>query len=532
VDNPSQLSIDFRRYFFVLRRYIWPAALIFLAVLIAGLAYCVFWPSVYKASCLIVVQPQKIPQEYIRTTVTSNVQERLQIINQQVLSRTRLMEVIKRYGLYPKYADKVSQDELANVMRRDINISMTKAAYFTIEFSYSDPKVAANVANTLARMYVAYNMKLRSQDAVGTTVFLNRELKERAEHLQALEAKITNFKKKHLNELPDARDTNLNLLSQLQLRLTSVNDNLQAERDRLAMLETASKRSRSLSLAGDQDLDGVGQSSIANLESDRDPEQVRQQLARMQTIYTDKHPDVQRLKSLLAKMESRQAEAPAEPAKSSTNPKSQRKAIHWDKSKTRLEEAKRRINQLERESARLSSQIEEVQGYIERSPEVTERLLELTRGYDSLKKSFDILQNKAIEAKMASNLERTQRGEQFEVIDPAQPPLSPYKPNITRALPLSIGLAFALALGMAFFLDWTNSSYTHIAQVEGETGLPVLAVVPPLMTRKDQVKRKRRAFLLGTAYGLCLLVTALTMSAVALGKTPALKNLLAQVLGL
>lgn len=132
-------GINIKSYIFLLKRRWILVAPVFLLVLAGGVAYCLFWPPTYEASCLVVVQPQKVPGDIIRPTVTSKIEERLQIITQQVLSRTRLTEIIERFDLYPDKRNKVTPDELAEMMRRDITIKISRKNYFTITFLYATP---------------------------------------------------------------------------------------------------------------------------------------------------------------------------------------------------------------------------------------------------------------------------------------------------------------------------------------------------------------------------------------------------------
>ncbi|MCA1989111.1 MAG: hypothetical protein LDL07_08205, partial [Desulfarculus sp.] len=132
-------TVDIRKYLFVIRRRVILSASVFLVVMTVALLYCLLWPPVYQAACLVLVQPQKVPAELVQTVVTTKIQERLQIITQQVLSRTRLMEVIERFNLYPSLRDKMAPDQLAQIMRKDVSISISKQNYFTTEFLSSDP---------------------------------------------------------------------------------------------------------------------------------------------------------------------------------------------------------------------------------------------------------------------------------------------------------------------------------------------------------------------------------------------------------
>jgi len=201
-------AIDIRKYLFILKRNWVLSSATFLTALTIGVLYCLLWPPMYQASCLVLVQSQKVPSNLVQALVTTQIQERLQIITQQVLSRTRLTEVIERFNLYPKVRDKMTPDQLAQHMRKDISISISRQNHFTISFLYPEPQTVAAVTNALAAFYVDSNLRLREEDAVGTARFLTREMERIRNQLREWEAKITEFKEKHLHELPEDKDKN------------------------------------------------------------------------------------------------------------------------------------------------------------------------------------------------------------------------------------------------------------------------------------------------------------------------------------
>jgi polysaccharide biosynthesis transport protein len=81
-------------------------------------------PKEYKSETLILVEPQKIPEAYVRATVTSDVTDRLQTIQEEIMSRTRLASIITDLNLYPKERAKKSMDELVEEIRQDITVEV------------------------------------------------------------------------------------------------------------------------------------------------------------------------------------------------------------------------------------------------------------------------------------------------------------------------------------------------------------------------------------------------------------------------
>lgn len=539
----QQTTIDISKYLAILKRRWVLAVSVFLAVLAVGVFYCLFWPPIYQATCLVVVQPQKVPGDIIRTTVTSKIADRLQIITQQVLSRTRLTEIIDRFDLYPDAKGKATPDDLAEKMRKDITIKITRENYFTITFIYNDPKLVAAVTNALAAFYVDSNLRIREEDAVGTARFLTREMERMRAQLREWESRVTDFKLQHLHERPSAREENLSLLSQLNLKIGSLVEAIQKERTRLTYTEVQlgeeQWRLESLKLQRAELLRrGAAPSSEGDDESD--PEALRARIERLRVQYTEDHPDIQRALRQLARAEEAQklrlrkmleeAKLKGISAEEATAQAADLQMASVRQSLERISgyiaEAKKNIAHFQEDQAAVQAQIAQVQTWIRNAPKVQEELTELTRGYEELNTAYQKMHGKWLEAKMSANLERTQRGEQFEVVDPAEVPDQPYQPDVKRVVPFSLGLAMALGLGLSFGLAYLDTSFTSVSQMEELSSLPVLVVVPPLETYGEIETKRRNMALLGALYASLFLFLLGLVAVLALGKGSAVKKMI------
>ena len=542
-------GIDIKSYLFLLKRRWTMIVPIFLVVLAGGIAYCLFWPPIYEASCLVVVQPQKVPGSIIKPTVTTKIEERLQIITQQVLSRTRLTEIIERFDLYPKMRDKVTPDELAERMRKDITIKISRKNYFTITFLYTNPATVAAVTNALAAFYVDSNLRLREQDAVGTARFLERELKRMRGQLTEWENKISEFKMAHLYELPDSRQDNIRIMDQLRQTEYQTEDLIQRLRVRISFYEQAiinqqrwleqmkvtkaAERKRGGSGGGSGGSEGAGET---------EPKAIKKRIEELRVFYTDDHPDIQRLLRHLKKAEALKAEKKAEEEAKAraakrlgmTKEQAERDALDQELQKGRvtIQKYQQRLAMITKEIRAAELKINEgrqklaqVQERIDNAPAVGEKLNQLSRGYEELKAAYNKLHAKWLEARMSANMERTQRGEQFEVVDPAQVPDAPFRPQVKRAIPVSIGLALALSVGLAFGLNYIDVSYTSASQLERQTGLPVLLVVPCLETPEEHGAIVRRNMIFAAVYGVALLFLLGMTGILMTGRGPALKRM-------
>ncbi|MCI0408261.1 MAG: hypothetical protein L0191_06820, partial [Acidobacteria bacterium] len=233
------------RILHMLNRRKWLALIAFSSLVTAGLSVVTFLPDIFVSSATVLIEHQQIPEELVRSTVTSTLETRLQTIRQEMLSRSRLEELINRFDLYPDWKGIVPSERLAEMMRNEINVELRQDKYsrwdgttvaFQITYLGGDPQKVADVTNTLASLYIAGNLEVRERQAAGTSDFLSSRLGDLRKELDEQERRRTGFKGDHLGELPHQQDGNLKALDQLALEL----------RENLANQEQANERRASL----------------------------------------------------------------------------------------------------------------------------------------------------------------------------------------------------------------------------------------------------------------------------------------------
>ncbi len=238
--NPAK-AYTIMEYIEILRRRIWYIIIPFILIVAGASAYAFLAPRQYKASTLVLVSPQKIPEAFVQATVTSRVEERLQSIAQEVLSRTRLEQIIGELKLYEKERKTLSREEVVALMQRDIKIELPtkrdEKGYFTIAYIGRDPNVVTTVANRLASQFIEENLKIRELQAVGTTEFLGTELASAKAKLDELETAVTQYKRRFMGELPEQRESNIKILEQLQNQLQRTGETIRAAQDRKLFLQ-------------------------------------------------------------------------------------------------------------------------------------------------------------------------------------------------------------------------------------------------------------------------------------------------------
>ena len=238
--NPEK-KITLDEYLEILRRRMWYIIIPFVLILAGATIYAITAPREYKASTLVLVSPQRVPEDFVRATVTSKVEERLQSIAQEVMSRTRLEKIITELRLYEKESKRLSKEEVVELMRKNIKVELPtkkdEKGFFTISFISKDPNTATSVANRLSSLFIEENLKIREQQASGTTEFLTTELTQSKAKLDQMEAAVAQYKSRFMGGLPEQRDTNLKILEQMQNQSQRIGESLRAAEDRKLFIQ-------------------------------------------------------------------------------------------------------------------------------------------------------------------------------------------------------------------------------------------------------------------------------------------------------
>lgn len=482
-----------------------------------------FLPKVYRATTLILVQPQSVPENYVRPTITESVVSRLNTISQEIMSRTRLEKVIEEFDLYPDLRKKAPKEVVIETMRRAIEVKVqeprrsgrdTSTNSFTISFEGENPQIVMQVTNKLASLFIEENLKVRETQAERTSEFIARELASLEEQLKKKEQEIRNFKERSMGQLPQQLDANLRILERLQQQLQTTSENMRAAEDRAVILQNQIEQLKKREPVPPQT--AVRRVSIAGQEmtvEDRGPQDpvitqynnLKRDLEIAQSRYKETHPDVidlkkkianlePKVKELIEKYESEREEklrkqregivVEQEIPPPAPDPNTERLlAQYTEQYNSAVLEAKRSREEIKN----LKEQIAFYQKRIEDTPKKEQELALLTRDYDLLKANYQSLLDKKIQAQMAENLERKQQGEQFKVLDPARLPEKPVKPDRNRILLIGAFIGLVSGVGLTWFRESMDRSFHTVSEVENYLGISVIAAIPNL--REDQ-KRK------------------------------------------
>jgi protein tyrosine kinase modulator len=488
----------------------WLAVAAFMVPMAATVSLIAFLPNVYRSTVMVLVDRQQVPEAFVRPTVTSVLEIRLQSISQEILSRSRLEALINQFGLYTDLKKRMSIEEVIERMRRDIQLELKsvdqkdggRAATIAFALSYRgrDPQAVAQVTNTLASFYIEENLKARERQATGTAEFLKAQLMGVKGRLDEQDRVLSDFKKRNLGELPQQLDANLATIERLNAQLRATGDNqTRATERRDALLRQLADAG---ALGGTAGPDAI-EEQIAKLN---------QELMQLRARYSDKYPDVIRVKGEIATLErelgDKQKEKQTAPARDS-------KAIvgqspYVIRTKQALADVEAEINILKSDEKRVRSAIAAYLGRVENVPKREQEFKELSRDFDSTKELYASLQKRYEEAQLAESMEQRQKGEQFRVLDPAIPAWVPAAPNRLRLFAMGFALSLGLAAALVVGAEQLNAAFHSVDDLRAFTSVPVLVSIPRIVTAADTARGRRQARLAAAsaAVGLVIIVGA------------------------
>ena len=483
----------------------WLALGVFALPFVATLSLVVSMPALYRSTALVLVERQQVPEAFVRPTVTSDVETRLRSISQEILSRSRLDALITRFGLYADLRKTRPNEEVIERMRSDIRLDFRGADLrarsstiaFAISYRGSDPDTVAQITNTLASFYIEENLKDRERQATGTADFLKGQVAGTRTKLDELEARVGEFRKRYLGELPQQMQANLVSLENLnsQLRLNSDGQSRAAERrEALTALlaEAASSPPASAAPAGVPSLD---ESQAARLVM------LRQALASARARFTEEHPTVIRLNAQLAATE-------GEPADSSGDATTAPSSPYVLRLRESLKATESELKVLKVEEQRLRGAIAAYQARLENTPKREQQFQELARDYESTRQLYDTLGKRYEEAQLAESMEQRQKGERFRMLDPAVASQIPAAPNRVRLFIVSLVLSLGLGVGALVLAEILDTSFHSVKELREFSIVPVLVSIPRILTETDRKRRQRRFRLAAAGAMLGLVVLA------------------------
>jgi len=501
-EEQESAKLDFGRYIDVVRRrhihFLIPLFLGWLSVW--GTSWIL--PSKYKSNTLILVEQPTMPENIVAPNINENLQDRLQSITQQILSRTRLLTIIDRFQLYSGPGGKSTPDEKVERMRKDINIDLVRDSRnseitaFKISYSARNPRVAQEVTSDLTGLFINENLKVRQEQSEDTTRFIEKQLEEARQSLSVQEAKVRQFQSAHESALPSQQTSNLQILGGLQGQLQSAQDSLNTAKQQHVYYQSLLEQYRGLHSTAHSP-EGTPNDLTA---IDQELSKLRSQLAELNSRYTDSYPDVRKVKAQIAEREQARRDIVAALKSGSgagrqaaePDPVSQPVVLQLQ---SQIQANQAEILNRERAIAALEARINEYQARLNEAPATEQQLAELTRGYDQSRANYDDLLKKKNQSAMATSMEQMQQGERFTMLDPPSLPTKPDFPNRLKFCGMGLGVGLALGAAIVFLFEFFDDRLHSEEEIKAMLPMAVISEIPEITNTLDEQKQKRELVL-------------------------------------
>ncbi len=462
----------------ILRRRFWLILASTILLVGVGIGVTFVIHPIYQSQTLILVEQQKVPEDYVKPVVEEDLGARLASMKEQILSRSRLEPIIKRFNLF---ADgKATLDDRVELTQKAIGVRPIPSSQssrgmpgFYVTFNAQDASTAQQICDEITSLFVSENLNAREQSAEGTTTFLKQQLEDSKRNLDEQDAKLAAFQQRYFGRLPDQAQSNSNTLQALTTQLDAVTQSLSRQQQDVTFLQAmVTQQTRDL-----QSTEPIASGSSVD-ERKMELKNLIQQKQALQALYTPDHPDVVEvsrkiadLQAEIARSSAESAPAPAAPTVSHPDPP------QLQQLKAQLRASQQAMVDLKQQQARTEEQVRTYESRIESSPQVEEQYKQVTRDHETALEFYNSLLKKMNESSMATALEQRQQGEQFHVMDAANLPDSPIFPNRRKFAGGGFVAGLFLGLVLAGLLEYRDTSMRNERDVWAFTKLSTLAVI-------------------------------------------------------
>lgn len=518
-------------------------------IFLAGVVIAIALPPIYKSEAIIQVEEQEISEDFVQSTITDYMEERIAKINQNLLHRDNLIKIAEEFNLYSDTKEKPSNNQIAKKMKQNITLEpiVSDLQYqtngrdrsFNIAFNLSyqgkDPASVLKVTERLSNLFLEEDIKRRERVVSVTNEFLQVEQKRLKAEISAHEKKISEFKNSHLHEIPDEQGYNFQAILRLERDLNNAEGRLRFLKEKEMLLNSELAKIEPLTPII------VEGENVATNPNQR-LKQLYLQLTRLRSLYSEKHPDIKKVKNEIAELETQvktsdlsivkvkrlqQLEDQLAEMQGSYGPnhpevkvikreisilKSEVDNLMTETVKTKISEEKpdnpayinlvtqintmkMEMEAIEADKKQILEEINKLQKRIEKTPFVEKELNALMRDLDSAQTKYRDISNKLMEARIAGELEGSQQAGRVSIASSAYLPSEPFKPN--RLLILLIALVNALIIATFFvvFKEGMDNTVKNTDQIKSITNVPMLASISLMITDEDRRSKRRKYFL-------------------------------------
>jgi len=484
-------SPNLKKFIYILSHRKW--LVIFPFVIVSSLIITIgaYLPKVYQATTTILYEPLGVSRDFVRPMLETPMQNRLQHLSKEILSRSRIKQIIHEFQLDREINDAIALEGLIIGMQGMIAVDISRNEAVKISCSGRDPLLITQITNRIASLFIDEQQRNSQHQAEVATLFLDRELDKVDKQMKAQEDILQEFRQEHLGELPEQEDLNLRALDHLQMQLQSAEQTLISAQEQELFLERQLS-SLSPAFAGEED-NYSPHAGYIRLE------QLKNELAGLKLKYSDQWPEVKRINRQITKLEQKLESAPPASQPENTiahitnDPASQELA-------GRLTNLRRRIASLKENQKQLLKDIKKYNRRIDNLPQIKQEMSGLIENYNMLKSNYEALRSKKLDAKLSENFQSAREDGYFRVLDPAEVPLIPIKPKMMQILILAIFVGLGGGVGLVVVRDYMNNSLINSDEAERYLNLPVIGLIPSIKTSQDvrqaKIRNVQYAFLL------------------------------------
>jgi polysaccharide chain length determinant protein (PEP-CTERM system associated) len=470
---------------------------------VIGYAMSQVLPKQYLSKSLVLIEQQQISKDYVQSIVPSKLDQQVLQIMETVLSQKNLQAMIERFGLAKGHDNEISKEEQAAKLRNNIKVkpmavSLNSAdggsidpsapsaqtqpedlAGFYVNVTYSDPSVAQQMCAEITSGFIEENLRRHEQNSVSTTDFLQKQVEEAKRKLDEQDQVLAAFKSKHIGQLPDEEQTNLNIIQTLSTQLDYITQALDGAQQNKAYTESL--------LAQQVENWKTQQKTQKSLNS---PETIEAELAKERVLladresrYTSSHPDVIAARNNLEELQKRYEAGKASESNPTQNKDSAKNSTEMEppqivQLRSQLNEVEQTVREKTQEQQQLQEEIKRYQQRIQGSPVIEQQYKDLTRDHESALKLYNDLLAKRSESAMTGDMERRQEGERFRVLEPASLSASPSFPNPLLFIGGGFGSSLIFGICIVLLLETRDRTLHTERDVEVFLQLPVLARLP------------------------------------------------------
>lgn len=541
VDNYTAIpkrALDIEDYLDILRRHkAWILGPTFAALVIA-VVVAFFWPDTYVSAAIIRVVPPLVPENYVPTNVNSEISQRVNAMYQTIKSRQSLLSMITTMNLYPRERGRMPDADVVEIMNGAIKLSDVSSSVtsnrgrgitaFQIAFQYENRFLAQKVTKELVTRFLNENQRERTAQSIQTTQFLNDQLDTAKRELEAIEGKLTSYRTSFAGRLPEQVGSNQMQLNAIEQRIANLNMQLnRASQDKMLLeSDLRSLKNQRASLNPAPEIAAQRQKNLELQGVERRITQLETMLESLRQNYSDKYPDVVRVKAELAaqnKLRDKLIKQEEEGTTPSASAAGRKLDTNFERESRQLDAAIERIqalirtreNEMEQSTKNIAAaekQGKNVQSRLEAAPESEQQFASVIRDREIAKLKYEDLNRRRSASAMAEELEKRNQGETLELLDDASVPQTPTQPK--RPMIIAAGTALGLVLGLflAGAREAKDSSLKNLKDVRAYTQLPILGSVPLL--ENDIVVRRRRKMATLAWFTACLVGIAIMTGSV------------------